>query len=190
MTIAYDIEDDRLLTLWKAGDTNAFTRFVEKHFLGLVDAAQQKGCDLEVAEELAQDTMVALYRNSDVDYNPVAFCISVLKNKVIDEYRRRKLLVVQPANIEPATGFKGGAGHHVEFKELEQQVAHYISQLPEQVRKVFLLRREGNLSNREVADQLGISVKMVEAHMTKAMKLLKANLDYVAWLGIVVTAGA
>ncbi|MFX4955863.1 sigma factor-like helix-turn-helix DNA-binding protein, partial [Acinetobacter baumannii] len=40
------------------------------------------------------------------------------------------------------------------------------------------LRREGNLTNQQVAQKLGISVKTVEAHMSKAMRILKENLSY------------
>lgn len=188
MAAAYDIQDDHLLELWKKGDTIAFTRFVEKHFLSLVYTAQRKGCELELAEELVQDVFVILYNNSQVENSPIAFCKSVLKNKIIDEYRRRKLPVVKPANDAPATGQAGSAGHLLELKELEQQLATYIDRLPEQARKVFLLRREGNLTNQQVAEKLGISVKMVEAHMTKALKFLKTNLGYAVWIGIAVWA--
>ena len=178
MATAYDIQDDHLLALWKKGDTIAFTRFVEKHFRSLVYTAQRKGCELEVAEELAQDTFVALYNNKRIENNPVAFCKSVLKNKIIDEYRRRKITVVEPAHQEPATGIAGGAGHPVEYKELELQLADFVQNLPEQARTVLLLRREGNLTNQEVAEKLGISVKTVEAHMSKALRMLKGNLSY------------
>ena len=187
MATAYDIQDDHLLELWKKGDTIAFTRFVEKHFRNLVYTAQRKGCELEIAEELAQDVFIVLYNNSHVENNPVAFCKSVLKNKIIDEYRRRKLPVVKPANDAPATGLAGGAGHLMEVKELEQQLAGYIDRLPEQARKVFLLRREGNLTNQQVADKLGISVKMVEAHMTKALSLLRKQIGNVAFISVVIT---
>jgi len=190
MANAYDIEDDHLLALWKEGNTTAFTRFVERHFLSMVHIAQRKGCTLETAEELAQDAFVILYRSNEVSHNPIAFCTSVLKNKIIDEYRRTKASTVMTvATEEPATGLAGGDGHSVEYKELELQVAQYIQRLPEQARKVFLLRRQGNLTNQQVADQLGISVKMVEAHMTKALSLLRKQIGHVAFIGLVVTIG-
>lgn len=190
MTKAYDIKDDRLLALWKAGDTAAFTRFVEKHFLTLVNTAQRKGCQWELAEELAQDTFITLYRNSHIENNPIAFCKSVLKNKIIDAFRRKKVPTVKTAIVEPATGSAGGAGHRLEYKELEMQLTEYIQRLPEQARKVFLLRREGNLTNQQVADQLGISVKMVEAHMTKAMRLLKGQLNNAVCIGVLLAVHA
>ena len=49
-----------------------------------------------------------------------------------------------------------------------------IEQLPEKCKEVFLLSRSGNLSNQEIADNLGISIKTVNNQTWKAMKLLKA----------------
>jgi len=49
-----------------------------------------------------------------------------------------------------------------------------IEQLPEKCREVFLLSRTGDLSNQEIADTLGISIKTVNNQTWKAMKLLKA----------------
>ena len=63
-----------------------------------------------------------------------------------------------------------------------------IEQLPEKCKEVFLLSRTGHLSNQEIADQLGISVKTVNNQTWKAMKLLKAFVRKAkSWLGPVLT---
>jgi RNA polymerase sigma factor (sigma-70 family) len=49
-----------------------------------------------------------------------------------------------------------------------------IDQLPEKCREIFLLKRSEQLSNQEIADHLGISIKTVNNQTWKAMKLLKA----------------
>ncbi|MVT44876.1 RNA polymerase sigma-70 factor [Chitinophaga oryziterrae] len=49
-----------------------------------------------------------------------------------------------------------------------------IDNLPAKCREVFLLSRSGNLSNQEIADNLGISVNTVNNQTWKAMKMLKA----------------
>jgi RNA polymerase sigma-70 factor (ECF subfamily) len=49
-----------------------------------------------------------------------------------------------------------------------------IDDLPPKCREVFLLSRSGNLSNQEIADNLGISVNTVNNQTWKAMKMLKA----------------
>lgn len=54
------------------------------------------------------------------------------------------------------------------------RLAGYIEQLPPKCKEVFLLTRMGQLSHREVASTLDISVKTVENQLWKAMKILRA----------------
>lgn len=63
-----------------------------------------------------------------------------------------------------------------ELDELEQQINQIISNMPELRMPIFQLSRFGELKYREIAEQLGISVKTVESQMTKAFKELKKNL--------------
>jgi len=49
-----------------------------------------------------------------------------------------------------------------------------IEQLPPKCKEVFLLSRMGELSNQQVADSLGISVKTVNNQLWKALKMLRA----------------
>lgn len=66
------------------------------------------------------------------------------------------------------------------LKELEEMIHEAIKRLPEQAQKVFALKRYKGLKNKEVADQLNISVKTVEMHMTRALLFLKTELkDYI-----------
>lgn len=65
------------------------------------------------------------------------------------------------------------------YRELQKEVNTAISSLPEQCRKVFILSRKYELKNREIADQLGISVKTVEKHISKALSILRLSLKNV-----------
>ena len=60
--------------------------------------------------------------------------------------------------------------------ELEQKIQEALNQLPEQCRSIFQMSRFDELKYREIADKLGISIKTVENHMGKALKLLRIKL--------------
>jgi RNA polymerase sigma-70 factor, Bacteroides expansion family 1 len=60
--------------------------------------------------------------------------------------------------------------------ELRRQLSEALSQLPEKCRTVFQLSRFEDLKYQEIADKLGISLKTVEAHMGKALKVLRLRL--------------
>lgn len=60
--------------------------------------------------------------------------------------------------------------------DLEESVSRAILVLPPACRLVFTLSRYDDLKNAEIADQLNISIKAVEKHITKALKILRENL--------------
>jgi len=66
------------------------------------------------------------------------------------------------------------------YKEIQQEINVAINALPEQCRRVFLLSRKHELKNREIAEQLGISVKAVEKHISKALAALRLSLKDVS----------
>ena len=76
-----------------------------------------------------------------------------------------------------------------EAEETVQQVffkfRDALNELPEQCRTVFQLSRFEDMKYKEIADKLDISVKTVENHMGKALKLLRIKLvDYLPFLFI------
>lgn len=62
------------------------------------------------------------------------------------------------------------------LKELETEIASFVETLPTQCKKIFILSRVHELKNREIAEQLEISVKAVEKQISKALKELKKHL--------------
>ena len=65
------------------------------------------------------------------------------------------------------------------FQEIEQIIQETLSSLPPQCRKAFELSRFREMKNREIAEELNISIKTVEGHITKGIKTFKIALkDY------------
>ncbi len=69
---------------------------------------------------------------------------------------------------------------HFAAEDLQQKIAAALAALPEKCRLVFEMSRFQQMKYREIAEELEISQKTVEAHMSKAMKSLRKQLrDYV-----------
>lgn len=69
------------------------------------------------------------------------------------------------------------------FRRNNKIIHQTLAQLPEQTRKVFIMSRFYDKSNKEIAEKLGISVKGVEYHISKALKFLRVALkDYLPFL--------
>lgn len=69
--------------------------------------------------------------------------------------------------------------------ELKEQLDKSLAQLPVAVRQAFELNRFEDLTYNEIASQMNISVKTVEAYISKALKLLRVELkDYLPFISL------
>ena len=60
--------------------------------------------------------------------------------------------------------------------ELENVIFLAIGKLPEKCRQIYLLSRQEEISNREIAQKLNISIRTVETQISKALKILRTRL--------------
>ena len=72
--------------------------------------------------------------------------------------------------------------HKTVYEELESIYNNAVNNLSPRCREIFLLSRRDNLSNKEIALKLGISIKTVEKNITKALSVLRATLPAIAAL--------
>ena len=70
--------------------------------------------------------------------------------------------------------------HAMNLKEINHLVNKVVKGLPERCRTVYLLSREQQLSHKEIAQQMHISTKTVENHLTNALKVLRSSLNKLA----------
>ncbi|MGQ1889286.1 RNA polymerase sigma-70 factor [Thermophagus sp. OGC60D27] len=69
------------------------------------------------------------------------------------------------------------------FDEINKILNHTLKKLPEKTRIIFELSRFKDKRHSEIADELNISVKSVEAHITKALKVLRIALkNYIPFI--------
>jgi RNA polymerase sigma-70 factor (ECF subfamily) len=73
----------------------------------------------------------------------------------------------------------------LDFKELEKAYKSSIEQLSPRRKEIFVLSREQNLTNAEIAKKLGISVKTVENQVTSALSEIKNTLRSAGFSGLI-----
>jgi len=146
----------------------------------LTAIAYNKTGDREVAEELVQESFINLYKHKDAlaaNTSVKAYLYIILKNKITDYYRLEVMhqryadYIVKHTSASPMSPLV-----YVETRELEQLLKDAIADLPPKCQEVFRLSREEYLSDKEIAAQMGISVKTVEQHKGKALRLLRGAL--------------
>lgn len=171
--------DEYLLQLLKSGDEAAFTGIYNRYWEKLFFIAGTKLRDLHIAEELVQDIFLDLWnrRNEIVVQGELQSYLAVaMKYKVINAQAKNKK-AIEYQQYAASTSLK----HHdtenwLSFEELKKQLEKFVSQLPERCQLTYRLSREVGLSYREIAEELNISEKAVEANLSRANQSLRAQL--------------
>ena len=88
--------------------------------------------------------------------------------------RNRALNRLRDERPEPL--FTNPEALQLEADEMLLLIAEAVSQLPDRCREVFRKSREEGLSNAAIANQMRISVKTVEAQITKALRRIRETL--------------
>jgi RNA polymerase sigma-70 factor (ECF subfamily) len=127
--------------------------------------------------DLRQDIYVKAYEAAKTERpsQPRAFLFTVARNLVIDRIRRNRIVSIEPTSdldvlnvlIDELTPERQ-LNAHQELKVL----GWAFGLLPDKCREVVWLRKVDDVSQAEVAQLLGISVRTVEFHVQKGMRLL------------------
>lgn len=113
-------------------------------------------------------------------------CMNYLRHEQIkwrtDEELKELYIRQNEMNLASLSSFDP---HEFYSREIEHCLQKALHELSDQTRKVFILSRYKQLSHKEIAVELNISVKGVEFHISKALKLLRERLkDYLLVVGL------
>lgn len=139
--------------------------------------ARLLGCP-EAGREAAQDVFLKLLLRPETTSieNPRAFLLRAARNIAIDLLRAesaRPLFEPVEDHRESLADTLSDPARITEARQQLRLLAEGIGGLPPKCRDVFFLHRFEGLTQKEIAGRLGISVKMVEAHMARAMLQLR-----------------
>ena len=127
----------------------------------------------ETAKEIVQEAFLRTYRERESVITLRAFLFSTARNLAANEFRHRKTVergtVGNPDELRVDTECESPESGLLR-DERNRLVQEAIDRLPPQCRAAFTLRVFHEYSYKEVADHLGISVKTVEKHISRAMR--------------------
>ena len=135
--------------------------------------------DQEVATDIAQDSFMKIWeKNLEYNENQIkGLLYKISKELWISQYRKldsaRKFELNLTYEDERTT-----PEDLLEYDELRVKYEEVLSILPENQREVFLMSRMEDLTYKEIADRLDISVKAIEKRMSLALRTLRKELKY------------
>lgn len=185
------MEDDiQLITKIKADDQDAFDVLFRKYYKYLVVTAYHYVKDDHQAKDMVQDVFCDFWQRRDqIEIaNPKAFLRRAIVNKCLASIRKNSRISYGEDTIAPDYAAKKYVDESVDFNEVNTLIQDTVNQLPERCREVFKLSRFEQLSHKEIAERLNISVKTIENQMTKALKTLRNKLKEHGILGLLAIA--
>ena len=175
------------IPLLRKGDKKAYEAVYDEFFGVLYHLCLNYLHDDKVSEELVQDTFMKLWEIRETlndQINIRNFLYTITKNNCLNYLRNQKISLKHQENIkylEMQFNYEAleKLGNYLQFEELRNKIDDAILKLPAEVIETFQLSRFEELSYREIADQQGISIKTVEARISKALRILRVELkDY------------
>lgn len=174
--------DAELADAWNRGEEWAFSSIYDTYWNSLLAIAYRLTQDKEQSEEIVQEVFVSLWhRRQEVNIvalpNYLATAVKFSTFKSLQRTKRHEELHAQ----EFATERIHLDEEAIDAKFLKEYLDGIVEHLPDKCKLVFRMSREDLKSNKEISGELAISEKAVEAHITKALKVLKLSLRKVGF---------
>ncbi len=134
--------------------------------------------DEEIATDIAQETFMRVWEKQMViDTQRVkGLLFKIASDLFISQYRRKQVANNFFNTFQPS-GKSLTPEDELSFQELLKAYDYALKTMPEKQRTVFLMNRIDELKYKEIADQLGLSVKAIEKRMSLALEHLKTHLN-------------
>lgn len=133
------------------------------------------------ALDVVHEVFMKLWENRhriEPDTKIEAFVFTITKNTVLSIFRKKsteKKYMDHMANVTISHDLN--TQNQLDYTFLKETIDGLIKDLPPKRQEVFLKSRKDGLSNKEIAQQLNISEKTVEDHITKALGFLRKRMD-------------
>ena len=167
--------------LWRIAiesDEQAFKSLFERYYAALCLFAKRYIEELTVREDIVQEVFFRLWekrKQITVTSSAQNYLLTSVRNLCLNYLRRQETqqpfeesLFDQPEDEE--------GDRLIQLRELEEQLAQALAQLPPEYRLAFELNRMEGKSLEEVAQRMGVSTRTVERYRDKAIALLQTEL--------------
>lgn len=171
-----ECSDPELVNLLKGGDEKALQAVMSRYWESLYKMAAYTLDDLAACEDIVQEIFIKLWNNREnlnFSHSLRAYLFASVRYEV---YRTVKIQLNRDSKI----AFHGNNSieyfnpeNKLEYNELMQDIEKLVSQLPQRCKEIYQLSRYDNLSHKEIASRLDISIKTVENQLTIALRRIR-----------------
>lgn len=161
------------------GDEKAYVYLLEQYHKPLSVYVFGLIKDKDRVEDIVQNVFVKTWEQRqrlNVNLPIKSFLYKLAYNEFIDQYRKHKAITALEKVYFEALEHIVEQKNREEIKVLFEKVKLEMENLPPKCQKVFMLSKQEGLTNVEISEYLNVSVKTVEAQITKAFSILRKKL--------------
>jgi RNA polymerase sigma-70 factor, ECF subfamily len=184
--------------LWQQvqlGDEKAFEALFHRYYQLLCSYSCSMLKNIDEAEEVVQTLFYNLWQkreNLEISSSVKSYLYRAAHNDCLNRLQHGKVRRMHASEVRSSSpDLAADASALLQSKELKTRIEEAMQTLPEQCGLVFRMNRFGHKSYAEIAAKLGISVKTVEAHMGKALRIMREQLkEYLTMLVLLIISNA
>lgn len=168
-----------LIESLKNGDEKAYTYLIDTYHHKLCVYANSLVKNIYSAEDIVQNVFIKVWEQRTrlkSDHAIKSFLYKLVYNEFIDLYRKNQSLFSLEKSYHDALNTFVLEDDSESFQRVLNAVNKEIQNLPPKCKEVFILSKKEGLTNIEIAEHLDVSIKTVEAQITKAFSILRFSL--------------
>ena len=174
------VTDRDIIRRIQRGDIKEFESLFRSSYKSLLNYARSILKDTDTAEEIVQELFYVLWRDKKkirIMTSLNGYLFRSVYNRCMHYIDHQNVILKHSSHIKAETGSHPDDPIEIlKYKELHERVAEIIANLPERCARIFCMNRFEGLKYAEIADELSISVKTVEANMGRALKEFRKEL--------------
>ena len=166
-------------------DEEAFELLYRRFYPRLYNFSLKIIGEVSVSQDIVHEVFIKFWENREHLYGNSygALLFKMTRNMCFNYLKHKKVVLNKSIDLTACRQWE--ELYRIEFvkddpyllieKELEEQFQEIVNDLPERCREVFILSRVNGMKNREIAQELNLSLKAIEKHISYALRILRAR---------------
>lgn len=180
-------QTNQTLDRFRQGDSEAFASLYQSHWQQVFRFSRLYLRSDDDAEDVVQEVFIRLWQiheriHPDDNFSGLLFIIT--RNLIFNRFRKQIDPLVFKVSVLAALEASDDIESEISARDLSEYIDRLVDLMPARQRQVFNMSRREHKSYREIAEELDLSQKTVEAHMREALRFLRDNLAILLWLAL------